>query len=158
MFYTEEVKTTPIVKKSDDEKRAMLNGVFRGTDMVHDLIKGVIGDEILRDFNVSCEIKNSATPTGRVITINVTPDRLVEEELIPQSKDAVEFHRQCRRYDIPQNWYGRHFIMGKKRLRVTAINSKAHSYPIICDEWNAHGKYRKIKMSVRDLKKYLLNG
>jgi hypothetical protein len=158
MFYSEEVKTTPIVKKSDDEKRALLNGVFNATDMVHDLIKGVIGDEILRDFNVSCDIKNKRIPAGREIVVTVTPDRLVDEEFVPQSKDAVDFHRQCRRYDIPSNWFGRHFKIGKKRCRVSAINGKAHSYPIICDEWNAHGRYRKIKMSVRDLKKYLLNG
>jgi hypothetical protein len=161
MFYSEEEVTTtlPRVNKSQMEKSVINRALYNNAAVVKDLITGILGDDILRDFNMSSQIKSRTITNGMEIIISLTPDELLDDDtLVERSRDASEFARLSRRYDIPKNWFGRRFKYGNNNCRVASINPKAHSYPIICDRWNQYGRYSKIKMSVRDLKSYILNG
>lgn len=163
MFYTESDKIDApevVREKISREENQLLNDSLRKARyVVADLVKGVLDDDFQRDHNLCCKVTQKATVGGIVVTINVTSDKLDEYgELSSQSHEAVCFSRDCLRYNIPANWYGREFKIGAHRYRVVAINQKAHTYPIICDSWNGSGRYSKRKMSVQTLKDYLLAG
>ena len=160
MFYQEETTTTPPrVKKSDTERAVINRALYNNSAVILDLIQGVLEDEILRDFNMTSQVKPRTINNGLEISITLTPDQLSDDDTLDtKSRDAVEFTRYARRYNIHKNWFGRRFNHGNHSYRVASINPKAHSYPIICDSWNRYGRYSKVKMSVQDLKSYILNG